>query len=81
MAQKLEKPKDTQKHQPLVYQEQENGDTKVMGWEPYFEDWVHVSTLRKETKTVHPTHGYYPKHLYGQRVNAYARRKGYKEYK
>lgn len=54
------------------------GYTKIMGFEPYFNEMVWVGTIDHDKKEIKPTHGYFAPHLYGKRMRAKARSMGYK---
>jgi|GEM_PF-4289119 len=50
----------------------------LMGYEPYFEKDVNIARIDDESKTVKPTHGYYPNHPLSKKAKAWAKKNGYK---
>jgi hypothetical protein len=65
----------------LTYQgggeiKRENDD--LMGYEPYFEKNVSIASIDEESKTIRPTHGYFPNHPHSKKAIAWAKRNGYK---
>jgi hypothetical protein len=50
----------------------------LMGYEPYFEKDVNIASIDDESKTVKPTHGYYPNHPLSKKAKAWAKKNRYK---
>jgi hypothetical protein len=50
----------------------------LMGYEPYFEKNVSIASIDEESKTIRPTHGYFPNHPHSKKAIAWAKRNGYK---
>ena len=49
----------------------------ILGFEPYFNDFVVVGTINHNTKRIRPTHGYFYPHKYGKRMKAMAKKLNY----
>ena len=51
---------------------------EIMGYEPYFGKEVVTGFINHESKTIRPTHGYFPPHRHGVENVKYAKDLGYK---
>ena len=62
-----------------VENDDEHGaDAFLVGYEPYFEKDVNIARIDDKSKTVKPTHGYFPKHPLSKKAMAWAKKNGYK---
>lgn len=50
---------------------------KIMGFEPYFNDFVRIATIDSEMKEVRPAHGYFYPHYYGKITKKWSLENGY----
>jgi len=54
------------------------GNQNILGYEPFFNKNVTIGTVDHTNKEVRPSHGYFPPHSHGKRIQRYARIIGYK---
>ena len=50
----------------------------ILGFEPYFKDFVTVAHIDRNNNEIRPTHGYFPEHPYGKLTKKYAKENGFK---
>jgi len=57
--------------------DEHGADAFLTGYEPYFEKDVNIARIDDKSKTVKPTHGYYPNHPLSKKAKAWAKKNGY----